>query len=52
MTDQCLLERDETSQKYFQFSTKWITGFFIHTVLLHLKKNNPKTILDVGCGTG
>lgn len=52
MEDTSLLIQDETSQKYFQFSTKWITGIFIKTMLGQLKKNNPKTILDVGCGTG
>jgi ubiquinone/menaquinone biosynthesis C-methylase UbiE len=52
MTDTSLLIQDETSQKYFRFSTKWITEIFIKTVVFQLKKNNPETILDVGCGTG
>jgi ubiquinone/menaquinone biosynthesis C-methylase UbiE len=52
MTDTSLLLLDETSQKYFRFSTKWITGIFIKRILSYLKKTNPKTILDVGCGTG
>jgi ubiquinone/menaquinone biosynthesis C-methylase UbiE len=52
MTKSSLLLKDNTSQKYFQFSTKWITGKFIETVVLELKKNKPNTILDVGCGPG
>jgi ubiquinone/menaquinone biosynthesis C-methylase UbiE len=52
MTDISLLLQDETSEKYFRLSTKWITGIFIKTILSHLKKANPKTILDAGCGTG
>lgn len=52
MTDPSLLTRDETSRKYFLFSTRWITGRFISGVLKHLKKTSPGTILDIGCGTG
>lgn len=44
--------QDDTTQKYFGFSTKWITRIFIKNVLEQLKKNNPSTILDIGCGTG
>jgi ubiquinone/menaquinone biosynthesis C-methylase UbiE len=52
MTDTSLLLQDETSGKYFRFSTKWIAGIFIKTILSHLEKTNPDTILDAGCGTG
>lgn len=52
MTENSFLFEDETSQKYFRFSTRRITGIFIKKIILHLKKNNPKIMLDVGCGTG
>jgi ubiquinone/menaquinone biosynthesis C-methylase UbiE len=52
MTKNSLLLQDETSEKYFRFSTRRITGIFIEKIILQLKKNKPKTILDVGCGTG
>ena len=52
MPGNSLLLEDETSEKYFRFSTKRITGIFIKKILSQLKKNNPKIILDVGCGTG
>jgi ubiquinone/menaquinone biosynthesis C-methylase UbiE len=52
MNGNSLLFKDETSEKYFRFSTRRITGIFIKKILLHLKKNNPKNILDIGCGTG
>jgi len=52
MTENSLLFQDETSEKYFRFSTKWITCLFIQKILKQLEKNNPKIILDVGCGTG
>ena len=52
MTENSLLLSDETSKKYFRFSTRRIMGIFIKKILIHLKKNNPKIILDVGCGTG
>ena len=47
-----LLMQDETSRKYFGKSTRWITGLFIQNVLKTLKELNPKSILDIGCGTG
>ena len=47
-----LLMQDETSRKYFCLSTKWITNHFIENVLKNLKELNPKSVLDVGCGTG
>jgi ubiquinone/menaquinone biosynthesis C-methylase UbiE len=52
MTEKSILLHDETSEKYFKLSTKWITGLFIKNILLSLKNNNPSTILDAGCGTG
>ncbi len=52
MTGNSLLLRDETSEKYFRFSTRRITGAFIEKILAKLKENNPKNILDIGCGTG
>jgi ubiquinone/menaquinone biosynthesis C-methylase UbiE len=52
MNENSLLLQDETSEKYFRFSTRRITGIFIEKIILQLKKNNPKTILDIGCGTG
>ena len=47
-----LLMQDETSRKYFGKSTRGITGLFIQNVLKTLKELNPKSILDIGCGTG
>lgn len=52
MADPSLLTRDETSRKYVQYSTRWVTGKFIAGVLQQLKKTRPGTILDIGCGTG
>lgn len=52
MNEDSLLVQDSTSEKYFQFQTKWITHLFIKNLINLLKKNNPAFILDVGCGTG
>jgi SAM-dependent methyltransferase len=52
MTEESLLFRDETSRKYFRFSTRWITGIFIGTIIQLLRQKRPETLLDIGCGTG
>jgi ubiquinone/menaquinone biosynthesis C-methylase UbiE len=52
MTENTVLLQDETSEKYFRFSTRRITALFIEKIVQHLKKNDPKIILDAGCGTG
>lgn len=46
------LMQDETSRKYFNISTKWITNHFIENILKTLKELNAKSILDIGCGPG
>ena len=50
--DKQYLTADETSAKYFNKTTRGITQQFIDNLLSELKSLKPKTVLDVGCGTG
>lgn len=50
--DNQYLAADETSAKYFNRTTRGITRQFIDNLLLEIQTDKPRTILDVGCGTG
>lgn len=52
MSDNLILLHDELSEKYYRFTTRWITGLFIRNIIDQLQKYNPESILDAGCGTG
>jgi ubiquinone/menaquinone biosynthesis C-methylase UbiE len=52
MAEKTLLNRDETSAKYCQVSTRWITEHFIQNIIMTLQNDPPAFMLDVGCGTG
>lgn len=52
MSDNPKFLQDEPSDKYYRFSTRWLTRLFIRNIIDQVRKTNPKSILDAGCGTG
>ena len=52
LSDNSMFLRGDMSDKYYRFSTRWITGLFIRNIIDQLHKYSPESILDAGCGTG
>jgi ubiquinone/menaquinone biosynthesis C-methylase UbiE len=52
LSDNTRFVQDGSSDKYYRFSTRWITELFIRNIIDQVRKINPESILDAGCGTG